>query len=200
MAKVDPHEKLWRYTSLVRTQAWILIAVGLAMILVSLATQAASKSTSVTLEFVGTLLGITGVTGVLFYPLLHMWLRKTAPSGFLPRARRLSGPRRLEAGPADWRSWVLTLGVGFFLASVAMLGFLIGVLRSSGPDGIAEGVVIGVVLAWGLVMMEDARRIEKIESDEGRRYFTAARRPLGAGNKLVWVAGTAPSPPPETSE
>lgn len=197
MAKIDPHEKLWRYTSLVRVQGWILIAVSLAMVLVSLATQAASKSTSLTLSFVGTLLGITGITGVLFYPLLHMWLRKTAPSGFLPRAKRLSGPRRLEAGPADWRSWVLTLGVGFFLASVAMLGFLIGVLRSSGPDGIAEGVVIGVVLAWGVVMLEDARRILRIEAGEGRRYFTAARRPLGAGNKLVWTPQSAETPTPQ---
>ncbi len=197
MAKIDPHEKLWRYTSLVRVQGWILIAVGLALILVSLATQAASKESSVTLSFVATLLGITGLTGILFYPMLRMWLRKTAPSGFLPRAKRLSGPRRLEASPGDWRSWVLVLGGGFFLAGVFMLGFLIGVLRSSGPDGIAEGVVIGVVVAWGIVMLEDARRIERIQADEARDYFTAARRPLGAGNKLVWTARQA-EPPPAT--
>ncbi len=186
MSRMQSHEKLWRYTSLVRMWSWALVGVGLAMFIVSIVTQAAGD-TGLSLEFIGIMVGVSGLTGALFYPLLHMWLKKTAPSEYLPRAKRLSGKRRLEAGPGDWRRWALTMGLALFIATVALLGFLIGVLKSSGPDGIAEGVVIGVVVAWGFVTLEDARRIGRIESDQGRRYFTASNRPTGAGTKLVWV-------------
>lgn len=205
MARMQSHEKLWRYTSLVRMWSWALIAVGLAMYVVSTITQAGSDS-GLSLRFMGIMTGVSGLTGVMFYPLLHMWLKKTAPSGYLERATRLTGKRRLEAGPADWRRWGLTMGLALFLATVALLGFLIGVLRSSGPDGIAEGVVIGVVVAWGLVTLEDGRHIERIETAEGRRYFTASNRPTAAGNKLVWLPWTTeapdvpdPAPDPQTA-
>ncbi len=186
MARMQVHEKLWRYTSLVRMWSWALVGVGLAMFIVSIITQAGGD-TGLSLEFIGIMVGVSGLTGATFYPLLRMWLRKTAPSEYLPRAKRLSGKRRLEASPGDWRRWAMTMGLGLFIATVALLGFLIGVLRSSGPDGIAEGVVIGVVVAWGIVTLEDARRIERIEGEQGRRYFTSSNRPTGAGTKLVWL-------------
>ena len=68
-----------------------------------------------------------------------------------------------------------------------MLAFLVGVLRDSGPDGIAEGVVVGVVAVWGLVTLGDARAIERTEQTEGRRYFASGDRPTAAGNRLVWT-------------
>ena len=114
-----------------------------------------------------------------------MWLRKTAlPSVRLPQAVRASGPRRLEATPRDWRRWALFTGVVLLVGGAAMLTFLIGVL---GRGGIAEGVVVGMLAAWGLATLEDARRIESIEAAEGRRYFAACRRPTGVGNRLVWL-------------
>ena len=65
-----------------------------------------------------------------------------------------------------------------------MLTFLVGVL---GRGGIAEGVVVGMIAAWGLATLEDARRIEGIEAAEGRRYYAACHRPTGVGNRLVWL-------------
>jgi hypothetical protein len=46
---------------------------------------------------------------------------------------------------------------------------------------------VGMLAAWGLATLKDARRIESIEADEGRRYFAACRRPTGVGNQLVWM-------------
>jgi hypothetical protein len=66
-----------------------------------------------------------------------------------------------------------------------MLVFLIGVL---GAGGTAEGVVVGMVAAWGAATLEDARRIDAAEAAEGRRYYAACRRPTGVGGKLVWIA------------
>ena len=179
-------EKLWRYTSLVRLWSWALIGVGAAMLVVGAAVQAGSEH-GLSAQWVGVALGVSGITGVLFYPLLRMWLRKTAPSEYLPRAKRLGGPRRLEAGPSDWRRWGFVTTAFLFVGSAAMLAFLVGVLRDSGPDGIAEGVVVGVVGAWGVVTLGDARSIERTERREGRQYFATGNRPTAAGNRLVWV-------------
>lgn len=179
-------DKLWRYTSLVRLWSWALIGVGGAMLLVGAALQAGS-SNGLSATWIGIALAVSGLTGAVFYPLLRMWLRKTAPSGYLPKATRINGARRLEAGPADWRRWGAMTVVFLLLASAAMLAFLVGVLRDSGPDGIAEGVVVGVVAAWGLVTLRDARAIERTERAEGRRYFASGDRPTAAGNRLVWT-------------
>lgn len=179
-------DKLWRYSSLVRLWSWELIGVGGAMLLLGAGLQAGS-ATGLSTQWIGIAVAVSGLTGACFYPLLHMWLRKTAPSGYLPKATRLSGPRRLEAGPADWRRWGVMTVAFLLVASTAMLAFLVGVLRDSGPDGIAEGVVVGVVAAWGLVTLGDARLIERAEQTEGRRYFAAGDRPTAAGNRLVWT-------------
>lgn len=191
---------LWRYPSLVRMWAWALIGVGATLLAVSAAFQAGSDA-GISGQWIGVALGVTGGTGALFLPLLRMWLRKTAPSAYLQRAKPLKGERRLEAGPQDWRRWVSTVVPVLLAGSIAMLLFLVGVLRESGPDGIAEGVVIGIVAAWGLVMLDDARRIERTEASEGRAYFAAGYRPTAAGNKLVWAktthtAGETPGPQP----
>jgi hypothetical protein len=184
-------DKLWRYTSLVRLWSWALIGVGAAMLLVGAALQAGS-TTGLSATWVGVAVAVSGLTGAVFYPLLRMWLRKTAPSGYLPKATRLSGPRRLEAGPSDWRRWALLIVVFLLIGSAAVLAFLVGVLQDSGPDGIAEGVVVGVVAAWGLVTLGDARTIERTEHAEGRCYFAAGDRPTAAGNRLVWTPAEHP--------
>ena len=64
------------------------------------------------------------------------------------------------------------------VGGAAMLVFLIGVL---GRGGTAEGVVVGMLAAWGAATLEDARRILATEEAEGRRYFAACRRPTGVG-------------------
>ena len=83
-------DKLWRYTSLVRLWSWALIGVGGAMLLVGAVLQAGS-TTGLSATWVGVSVAVSGLTGAVFYPLLRMWLRKTAPSGYLPKATRLSG-------------------------------------------------------------------------------------------------------------
>jgi hypothetical protein len=186
MARTDSDEKLWRYPALVRLWSWTLIGVGVALLVASSGVRAGSDP-GLTGEWIGTLLATTTGTGVLFVPLLRMWLKRTAPSQFLPRAKKLSGSRRLEAGPADWRRWGLFTGGFLLFGSFFVLLFLVGVLRDSGPGGIAEGVVVGLVVAWGAVSHADARAIERTEAREGRRYFAAGHRPTAAGNKLVWV-------------
>jgi hypothetical protein len=179
-------EKLWRYTSLVRLWSWALIGVGGAMLLVGAGLQAGSKE-GLSASWLGVAAAVSSLTGAVFYPLLRMWLRKTAPSGYLPRATKLSGQRTLEAGPADWRRWTLTIVVFLLIGSAAMLAFLVGVLRDSGPAGIAEGVVVGVVAAWGLVTLSDAHAIERTERAQGRNYFATGDRPTAAGNSLIWI-------------
>ncbi len=186
MARATGREMLWRYPSLVRLWSWALIGVGAALLALATGFQAGSQA-GLSVRWIGVVLGVTGGTGGLFLPLLRMWLRKTAPSAYLVKATPLRGQRRLEAGPGDWRRWGVTTVAVLLVGSAAMLLFLIGVLRESGPDGIAEGVVVGLVAAWGLVTLEDARRIERTERAEGRRYFAATDRPTAAGNKLVWA-------------
>ena len=177
-------EKLWGYASLARLWSWTLIVVAALLLGLSIAIQAATDE-GLDNRWWAAAIGITGLTGVISYPLFRVWLRKTAlPSVRLPQAVRASGPRRLEATPRDWRRWALFSGVVMLVGGAAMLTFLIGVL---GRGGIAEGVVVGMLAAWGLATLEDARRIESIETDEGRRYFAACRRPTGVGNRLVWL-------------
>lgn len=177
-------EKLWGYASLARLWSWTLIVVAGLLLLLSIAIQAATDE-GLEAGWWAAALGITGVTGVLCYPFFRVWLRKSAlPSVRLPQAVRASGPRRLEATPRDWRRWALFTGVVLLVGGAAMLTFLIGVL---GRGGTAEGVVVGMLAAWGLATLDDARRITAIEAAEGRRYFAACRRPTGVGNRLVWL-------------
>ena len=177
-------EKLWGYASLARLWSWTLIVVAVALLGLSIALQAATDE-GLDSRWWAAALGITGITTVITYPFFRVWLRKTAlPSVRLPQAVRASGPRRLEATPRDWRRWSLFTGVVLLVGGAAMLTFLIGVL---GRGGTAEGVVVGMLAAWGVATLEDARRIRRIEAAEGRRYFAACRRPTGVGNRLVWV-------------
>src|SRR5690606_31047744 len=115
--------------------------------------------------------GLTVVpTTVLFFFLLRSWMRNGAlPSARLPDATRETGsPRRLEASPGDWRRWSVVLGAGVFVASAAMMGFLVGIL---GGGGEAEGVVSGVLVAWGIVTLRDVRMVEAAEAEQGRVYY-----------------------------
>ena len=118
-----------------------------------------------------------------------MWLRKGGlPSLKLPDAQPAEGPRMLAAAPSDWRRFAAISSVLLFLGSAATLIFLVAVL---GRGGTAEGVVIGVLLAWGLVTFEDGRRIQRTQADENRVYWAAGTRPWGAGNRLVYTVTKA---------
>ncbi|MGD9570623.1 MAG: hypothetical protein AB7V62_01905 [Thermoleophilia bacterium] len=180
----DTGEKLWGYASLARLWSWTLIGVAVVLLGLSVALQAPTEE-GLDLKWWGAALGITGVTGILCYPLFRVWLRKTAlPSVRLPSAVRASGPRRLEATPRDWRRWGILTAAILLIGGAAMLVFLIGVL---GRGGTAEGVVVGMLAAWGAATLEDVRRIVAAERSEGRRYYALCRRPTGVGNHLVWV-------------
>jgi hypothetical protein len=185
-------ERLWGYASLARLWSWTLIGVSGALLLLSIGIQAGTDQ-GLDLRWFSAALGITGLTGVLCYPLFRVWLRKTAlPSVRLPQAVRASGPRRLEATPRDWRRWAAFSAVILLIGGAAMLVFLVGVL---GRGGTAEGVVVGMLAAWGAATLEDVRRIVAIERAEGRRYYAACRRPTGVGNRLVWVPRRAADAP-----
>jgi hypothetical protein len=185
-------ERLWGYASLARLWSWTLIGVSGALLLLSIGIQAGTDQ-GLDLRWFSAALGITGLTGVLCYPLFRVWLRKTAlPSVRLPQAVRASGPRRREATPRDWRRWAAFSAVILLIGGAAMLVFLVGVL---GRGGTAEGVVVGMLAAWGAATLEDVRRIVATERAEGRRYYAACRRPTGVGNRLVWVPRRAADAP-----
>jgi hypothetical protein len=182
--QLAPGDKLWSFVGLARLYSWALVGVSIALIGISIALEATSED-GFSWRYVAVLLGMSGISGLIFFPLLRVWLRKGGlPSSRLPDATAAEGPRRLEATPGDWRRWGTLTVVVLLVSSTFMTLFLVAVL---GRGGTAEGVVIGVLLAWGLATLEDSRRITRAEAEEGRRYFTAARRPAGAGNRLVWV-------------
>lgn len=180
------NERLWGYARLSRLWARTLIVVGVLLLAAGAALEAGDPEG----DLPGWLLtaGITVVpTTVLFFFLLRSWMRNGAlPSARLPEAVRETGsPRRLEASPRDWRRWAAILGVCVFIAAAALMGFLVGIL---GGGGEAEGVVSGVLVAWGVVTLRDVRVVDAAEAEEGRVYYAACRRPVSVGQRLVWRA------------
>lgn len=177
-------EKLWPYATLARLWSWTLIGVAAALLALSFALQAAAEE-GLSGFWTATALAVSGGTALVLLPLFRLWFRRaTLPSLLLPRATRSRGPRRLEASPRDWRRWGVLTGVVVLVGGAAMLTFLVGVL---GRGGTAEGVVVGMLAAWGLATLDDARRIRRIEAEEGRRYYAACRHPVSVGDHLVWV-------------
>jgi hypothetical protein len=185
VARAAAVEKLWRYEALARLWSWSLIGVAGALLALSAALQAGVDE-GVDARWVGVALGVTGITGVVFFPLLRVWLRRSAlPSLRLSQATKASGPRRLEASPGDWRRWGTVTVLALLVGGAAMLAFLVAVL---GGGGTAEGVVAGILAAWGLATLEDARRVRRVEEAEGRRYYASCQRPTAVGNRLVWIS------------
>ncbi|MGD9695744.1 MAG: hypothetical protein AB7V42_08800 [Thermoleophilia bacterium] len=179
-------EKLWHYAGLARLWSWALVAVAAIELPFAILVQGGSDQ-GLSGRWFLTMLGMSAGTGVLLYPAFRVWLRPTAlPSVRLPQAVRATGPRRLEASPRDWRRWAAVTVLILLAGSSAMLLFLVGVL---GRGGTAEGVVVGILAAWGFATLEDSRRIRAVEREEGRLYYAACRRPTGVGGKLVWMPG-----------
>ena len=185
----DMHEeKLWNYEGLARMWSWALIGAGAALLGLATALEAGSPG-GIDGWWVAAAVGISGLTGVILYPVFRVWLRRSAmPSLKLPQATRATGPRRLEATPRDWRRWAILIGLVMFLGGAATMVFLVGVL---GRGGTAEGVTVGMMIAWGMATLSDVPRIRATEDAEGRRYYAACRRPTGVGNNLVWIPVTS---------
>ncbi|MBL6633534.1 MAG: hypothetical protein ISP32_03960 [Thermoleophilia bacterium] len=182
--RIGARDLLWNYAQLARMYAIELLVVSLLLAIVSIVLEATSED-GWSWTWLGTLVGITGITGLVFFPLLRSWLRRGGlPSISLPDAQPAGGSRMLAAAPSDWTRFAALTGVLLFVSAFATLLFLVAVL---GRGGTAEGVVIGVILAWGFVTLEDGRRITRTEADEKRVYWAAARRPWGAGNRLVYT-------------
>ena len=179
----DDGDKLWRYADLARLWSWCLIGVGIALFGLAVAMEAGSGD-----GLSGRWILVAGITAAataaVLYPVLRAWLRRGAmPSVRLPDAVR-AGRRLLEATPRDWRRWAVLTALMLLVSGAAMLVFLVAVL---GRGGTAEGVVAGVLVAWGAATLGDVARIRRAELEEGRRYYAACRRPTGVGNRLVWV-------------
>lgn len=186
--RIGARDLLWDYARLARMYGYEIIGIAAVLVALSIVLEATSED-GWSWTWLGALVGITGLTGLVFFPLLRVWLRKGGlPSLKLPDAQPAEGPRMLAAAPSDWRRFAAISSVLLFLGSAATLIFLVAVL---GRGGTAEGVVIGVLLAWGLVTFEDGRRIERTQADEKRVYWAAGTRPWGAGNRLVYTVGKA---------
>ncbi len=184
-------ERLWGYASLARLWSWTLIAVAGVLLAFAMALEA-GYGEGLTSRWFATLIGITGVTGVISFPFFRVWLSRSAlPSVRLHQAVRATGPRRLEATPRDWRRWGLFTVAILLVGGAAMMMFLIGVL---GRGGTAEGVVVGMLAAWGAATLVDVGRIREMEAVEGRRYYAACRRPTGCANHLAWLPRRDPAP------
>ncbi len=182
--RIGARDLLWNYAQLARMYALELLVVSLLLVIVSIILEATSED-GWSWTWLGTLVAITGITGLVFFPLLRSWLRRGGlPSISLPDAQPAGGARMLAAAPSDWARFAALTGVLLFVSAFATLLFLVAVL---GRGGTAEGVVIGVLLAWGFVTLEDGRRITRAEADEERVYWAAGRRPWGAGNRLVYT-------------
>jgi hypothetical protein len=177
-------EKLWRYARLSRIWARTLIVDGVLVFAVGLSLQVGHNASS-TWGGVATAFASLVVSVPIFFFLLRGWMG----NGGLPSSRlgdasaEPTSPRRLEASTRNWRVWTVGLGSALFMSSVLILGFLVGTL---GGGGIAEGVVAGVLIAWGLVTANDVRRLERIEVEQSRTYFAACRRPVSVGSVLVY--------------
>lgn len=182
--RLGPGDLLWSYSRLARLYGLGLVGVAGGLLILSVILEATSED-GWSWAWLGVVAGMTGITGLIFFPLLRVWLRRGGlPSIHLPDAVPADGPRRLEAAPSDWRRWGGTAVVVLFIASAAMLVFLIAVL---GRGGTAEGVVVGMLAAWGLVTLEDGRRITTAEGEQGRSYWAVGHRPTGAGNRLMFT-------------
>ena len=183
-------EKLWGYASLARLWSWTLI-VGRRAAAAALDRLQAATDQGLDARWYAAAFGITGLTGVISYPLFRVWLRKTAlPSVRLPQAVRATGPRRLEATPRDWRRWALFTGPG---ADRRRRGDADVPDRRARPGRHGRGRRRRHARRLG---RRDARgrrgASARIEATEGRRYYAACRRPTGVGNKLVWLPRRAP--------
>jgi hypothetical protein len=177
-------DKLWGYAQLARLWGRSLVISAVLVLGVAVLVQTGNDRGLGGRWFLVT--GIALLTSlVLFFFLLRMWMRSTALfSTRLGTATPVpKKPRLLEAEARDWRRWAVYMVVFLFVGSAFMLLFLVGLL---GTGGTAEGVVVGCIAAWGLVTLEDVRRITASEASEGRRYFAARPRPLGVGDHLVW--------------
>lgn len=182
--RIGARDLLWNYAQLARMYAIELLVVSMLLVVVSIILEATSED-GWSWTWLGTLVAMTGITGLVFFPLLRSWLRRGGlPSISLPDAQPAEGSRMLAAAPSDWTRFGVLTGVLLFVSAFATLLFLVAVL---GRGGTAEGVVIGVLLAWGFVTLEDGRRITRTEADESRVYWAAGRRPWGAGNRLVYT-------------
>lgn len=177
-------EKLWSYGALARMWSWALIVSASLLIGVAIGLQAGADE-GLSGDYFASLFLTTFLTWVLLFPLFRVWLKGSAlPSSRLPRATRAKGRRLLPASRGDWVRWSLAVGLILFVGGLAMLAFLVGVL---GRGGIAEGVVVGMMQAWGLATLEDSIRIARAEDADGRRYHAATRRPVAVGDNLVWT-------------
>jgi len=180
------NEKLWRYTRLSRIWARTLIVVGILVFAIGFAMQIGDSANAFG-SWVVTAFATVVPSVFVFFFLLRGWMGNGGlPSARLGDAAADPGvPRRTEPTSRNWVMWTLTLGAALSVSSVLIMGFLIGVL---GGGGIAEGVVAGVLIAWGLVTVQDVGRVERIEADQQRVYFAACRRPVSVGSVLVWRA------------
>jgi hypothetical protein len=177
-------DKLWSYPRLAALWGRSLVIAAILVLGVAVLVESGSTRGLDGRWFVVTSAALVSAL-VLFFFLLRIWMRSTALfSTRLGTAQRAPGePRLVEADAGDWRRWGVYMVAFLFIGCAFMLLFLVGLL---GTGGTAAGVVVGCIGAWGLVTLEDVRRITSAERDEGRRYFAACPRPLGIGNHLVW--------------
>lgn len=123
---------------------------------------------------------VTLGTLVLGLPFVRFGI--AAPSSRLPHAQQAD--RALpHADAGRWRVWGAIIVLVVTIGALTTLVFLVAVL---GEGGTAEGVVVGLLAAWGLATLADAHQIAVVERGQRRRYYAAVDRPTAVGRHVVW--------------
>ena len=110
-----------------------------------------------------------------------MGLMQLMPSAAGDAAKKLRLP---EPTRRQWSTWSVVLVAMITVGCLALTGFLVAVL---GGGGTAEGVVVGVTVAWGVVTRRDVAALEAAQAAQQRRYDAVCRWPVSVAQELVWL-------------
>ena len=89
---------LWDYARLSHLYGLVLIGVSLGLLLLSVVLEATSED-GWSWVWLGVVIGVAGITGLVFLPLLSVWLKRSGLASIrLPDAQQADGGRLLEAG------------------------------------------------------------------------------------------------------
>jgi hypothetical protein len=89
--RIGARDLLWDYARLARMYGYEIVGIAAVLVVLSVVLEATSED-GWSWRWLGELVGITGLTGFVFFPLLRSWLRKGGlPSLKLPDAQPAEG-------------------------------------------------------------------------------------------------------------
>lgn len=160
--------------------AWSMIVAAVLILALSV-TVAAESADGLTNDWLIVFAAVgfgTMIVGAVFVRFMI-----AAPSSRLPHATAHDNDRTPPATLGDWRKWTVITGAVIVVGGAASMIFLVAIL---GEGGTAEGVVVGILAAWGVATLADAHQIRVAQAEEGRRYFALVTTPTAVGRHLVY--------------